>query len=147
MKHELLKVPSLSREIRACILVRRLCLSKSKPIKICYLGDIRRYEAVDNPRLHKLKNVVVFPMDGPRSMTTELTDGHLDGDIFWISWDSRLIFRETMKPFVTVTRHMKQRHRRQLHAKLRIRSMMYAISLFSTSKRIIWEFLLLGIWL
>ena len=99
MKHESLKVPSLSRAIRACIPVRRRCLSKSQSKKICYLGDIRRYEAVDNPRLHKLKNVIVFPMDGPRSMTTELAGGDLDGDTFWISWDPRLIFPGNYEAF------------------------------------------------
>lgn len=67
--------------------------------QFCYLGDIRRYEAVDNPRLHKLKNVIVFPMDGPRSMTTELAGGDLDGDTFWISWDSRLIFPGNYEAF------------------------------------------------
>ncbi|CAF4493058.1 unnamed protein product, partial [Rotaria sp. Silwood2] len=62
-------------------------------------GDIRRYEAVDNLRLHKLKNVIVFPMDGPRSMTAELAGGDLDGDTFWITWDSRLIFTGNYEAF------------------------------------------------
>ncbi|CAF1156330.1 unnamed protein product [Rotaria sordida] len=62
-------------------------------------GDIRRYEAVDNLQLHKLKNVIVFPMDGPRSMTAELAGGDLDGDTFWISWDSRLIFTKNYTAF------------------------------------------------
>ncbi|CAF3858814.1 unnamed protein product, partial [Rotaria magnacalcarata] len=64
-----------------------------------YPGDIRRYEAVDNLQLHKLKNVIVFPMDGPRSMTAELAGGDLDGDTFWISWDPRLIFTDNFKAF------------------------------------------------
>ncbi|CAM4955855.1 unnamed protein product [Rotaria socialis] len=64
-----------------------------------YPGDIRRYEAVDNLQLHKLKNVIVFPMDGPRSMAAELAGGDLDGDTFWISWDSHLIFADNYKAF------------------------------------------------
>jgi len=47
---------------------------------------------VDNPLLHDLKNVIVFPMVGPKSMTAELSGGDLDGDTFWISWDQRLVF-------------------------------------------------------
>jgi RNA-dependent RNA polymerase len=55
---------------------------------------VRRYEAVDNPLLRNLKNVIVFPMDGPKSMAAELSGGDLDGDTFWISWDQRLLFSE-----------------------------------------------------
>ena len=59
---------------------------------LSHQGDIRRYRAVDNPLLHELKNVIVFPMDGPKSMTAELAGGDLDGDTFWITWDQRLVF-------------------------------------------------------
>jgi hypothetical protein len=38
-------------------------------------------------------------MDGPRSMTSELAGGDLDGDTFWISWDSRLIFPGNYEAF------------------------------------------------
>jgi hypothetical protein len=38
-------------------------------------------------------------MDGSRSMTAELAGGDLDGDTFWISWDSRLIFTENYTAF------------------------------------------------
>ena len=55
-------------------------------------GDVRRYEAVDDHSLYDLKNVIVFPMDGPKSMTAELSGGDLDGDTYWISWDQGLLF-------------------------------------------------------
>ncbi|UJR11158.1 hypothetical protein I4U23_015339 [Adineta vaga] len=69
------------------------------PVIVCrhpclHPGDIRCYEAVDNPLLHSLKNVIVFPMDGPKSMTAELAGGDLDGDTFWISWEPQLLFSE-----------------------------------------------------
>ncbi|CAF2744395.1 unnamed protein product [Rotaria sp. Silwood2] len=62
-------------------------------------GDFRRLTAVDVPALHKLKNVIVFPMNGPRPHPAEMSGGDLDGDTFWISRHPDLIFKENEDPF------------------------------------------------
>ncbi|CAF1664186.1 unnamed protein product, partial [Adineta ricciae] len=62
-------------------------------------GDIRRLTAVDVPALHKLKNVVVFPMKGDRPHPAEMSGGDLDGDTFWVCQDQRLIFQKNEQPF------------------------------------------------
>ncbi|CAF1676730.1 unnamed protein product [Rotaria magnacalcarata] len=62
-------------------------------------GDIRKLTAVDIPALHKLKNVIVFPMNGPRPHPMEMSGGDLDGDTFWISCNPKLIFSKNEEPF------------------------------------------------
>ncbi|CAF1363950.1 unnamed protein product [Rotaria sp. Silwood1] len=62
-------------------------------------GDIRKLTAVDVPALHSLKNVIVFPMNGPRPHPVEMSGGDLDGDTFWISRHPDLIFKENEDPF------------------------------------------------
>jgi RNA-dependent RNA polymerase len=62
-------------------------------------GDIRKLEAVDIPSFHALKNVIVFPMQGPRSHAQEMPGGDLDGDTFWISRHPKLIFEKNEEPF------------------------------------------------
>jgi len=67
--------------------------------KIEFSGDIRRLEAVDIPALHQLKNVIVFPLDPTGSHPTEMSGGDLDGDLFWISSEEKLLFKENEQPF------------------------------------------------
>ncbi|CAF1163510.1 unnamed protein product [Rotaria sordida] len=62
-------------------------------------GDIRRLNAVNVPALHDLKNVIVFPMNGEQSHPAEMSGGDLDGDIFWVSHEQRLLFENNEKPF------------------------------------------------
>ncbi|CAF4723521.1 unnamed protein product [Rotaria sp. Silwood1] len=62
-------------------------------------GDIRRLNAVNVPALHGLKNVIVFPMNGEQSHPAEMSGGDLDGDIFWVSHEQRLLFENNEKPF------------------------------------------------
>ncbi|CAF3656841.1 unnamed protein product [Rotaria sordida] len=62
-------------------------------------GDIRKLEAVDISTLHELKNVIVFPMKEPRPHPKEMSGGDLDGDTFWISRHSDLIFNNNEYPF------------------------------------------------
>jgi RNA-dependent RNA polymerase len=64
-----------------------------------FIGDIRRLEAVDIPALHRLKNVIVFPMNGPRPHAMEMSGGDLDGDTFWICQHEELIFKCNDEPF------------------------------------------------
>ena len=57
-------------------------------------GDIRVVQAVNNPKLRHLKDVIVFPSKGDRPVPAMLSGGDLDGDDFFIIWDNRLIPKE-----------------------------------------------------
>ncbi|EFY93089.1 suppressor of ascus dominance [Metarhizium acridum CQMa 102] len=57
-------------------------------------GDIRVVQAVNNPKLRHLKDVIVFPSKGDRPVPAMLSGGDLDGDDFFIIWDDRLIPEE-----------------------------------------------------
>ncbi|KAF1773732.1 P-loop containing nucleoside triphosphate hydrolase [Phytophthora cactorum] len=56
-------------------------------------GDIRvlRCRAEVPPQLRQLKDCIVFPSKGPRPHPDECTGGDLDGDMFVVIWDKRLI--------------------------------------------------------
>ncbi|RLN56712.1 hypothetical protein BBJ28_00013763 [Nothophytophthora sp. Chile5] len=56
-------------------------------------GDIRvlRCRADVPPQLRQLKDCIVFPSRGPRPHPDECTGGDLDGDVFVVIWDKRLI--------------------------------------------------------
>ncbi|ETP50103.1 hypothetical protein F442_04487 [Phytophthora nicotianae P10297] len=56
-------------------------------------GDIRvlRCRADVPPQLRQLKDCIVFPSKGPRPHPDECTGGDLDGDMFVVIWDKRLI--------------------------------------------------------
>ena len=51
-------------------------------------GDLRRLDAVDHPSLHHLYNCIVFPRVGLRPHTTEISGSDLDGDNFFVYWNS-----------------------------------------------------------
>jgi len=65
-------------------------------------GDIRVLEAVDTPvlreRFKHLVNVVVFPSKGERPHTDEISGSDLDGDMYFVSWDRRLIPPKVTEP-------------------------------------------------
>mmetsp|Transcript_17417 Transcript_17417/g.17350 ORF Transcript_17417/g.17350 Transcript_17417/m.17350 type:complete len:796 (-) Transcript_17417:29-2416(-) len=61
-------------------------------------GDIRVLAAVNKPSLHHLKNVIVFPQNGPRPHQNECSGSDLDGDLYFVSWDSRLIPPKVIDP-------------------------------------------------
>ncbi|KAJ8569256.1 hypothetical protein ON010_g6007 [Phytophthora cinnamomi] len=56
-------------------------------------GDIRvlRCRTDVPPQLRQLKDCIVFPCQGPRPHPDECTGGDLDGDMFVVIWDERLI--------------------------------------------------------
>ncbi|TKA27988.1 hypothetical protein B0A50_04054 [Salinomyces thailandicus] len=57
-------------------------------------GDVQVVNAVTVPAdspLKRLSNVVVFSQHGSRDLASQLSGGDLDGDLYNIVWDSRLI--------------------------------------------------------
>lgn len=55
-------------------------------------GDIQPLTAVDEPALHHLVDVIVFPKTGWRPITSMLSGGDLDGDIYFCIFDERVAF-------------------------------------------------------
>ncbi|KAG6550167.1 hypothetical protein Mapa_008124 [Marchantia paleacea] len=54
-------------------------------------GDIRVLQAVDVPALHHMVDCLVFPQKGPRPHSNEASGSDLDGDVYFVTWDRRLI--------------------------------------------------------
>ena len=77
-------------------IIQGLCIVGRNPS--LHLGDIRVVEAVDEPKLHHLKDVVVFPSTGDRPVPNMLSGGDLDGDDFFVIWDRTLIPKEWNHP-------------------------------------------------
>lgn len=55
-------------------------------------GDIQPLLAVDVPELHHLIDVIVFPRTGWRPITSMLSGGDLDGDIYFCIFDELIAF-------------------------------------------------------
>lgn len=54
-------------------------------------GDLRVLHTADVPELRHLRNVVVFPSVGNRPEPSKMSGGDLDGDIYSVVWDERLL--------------------------------------------------------
>ncbi|KAH7185517.1 RNA dependent RNA polymerase-domain-containing protein [Fusarium flagelliforme] len=77
-------------------IIRGVCIVGRNPS--LHPGDIRVVEAVDCKTLHHLKDVVVFPSTGDRPVPNMLSGGDLDGDDFFVIWESSLIPNEWNYP-------------------------------------------------
>ena len=60
-------------------------------------GDLKVLLAVDREELSHLANVIVFPQKGPRPHPNECSGSDLDGDEYFVSWNSSLIPPVTCK--------------------------------------------------
>ncbi|XP_010527810.1 PREDICTED: RNA-dependent RNA polymerase 1 [Tarenaya hassleriana] len=61
-------------------------------------GDVRVLKAVRVPELYHMVDCVVFPQKGPRPHPNECSGSDLDGDIYFVCWDSELIPPRTSEP-------------------------------------------------
>ncbi|KAG5929419.1 hypothetical protein E4U53_002455 [Claviceps sorghi] len=77
-------------------IINGLCIVGRNPS--LHPGDIRVVQAVDNPKLRHLTDVVVFASTGDRPVPSMLSGGDLDGDDFFIIWDPDLIPKEWNHP-------------------------------------------------
>ncbi|KAH6973539.1 RNA dependent RNA polymerase-domain-containing protein [Ilyonectria sp. MPI-CAGE-AT-0026] len=80
-----------SKDYNKTRVIKGVCLVGRNPS--LHPGDIRIVEAVDEPKLHHLKDVVVFPATGDRPVPNMLSGGDLDGDDFFVMWESSLMPR------------------------------------------------------
>jgi hypothetical protein len=64
-------------------------------------GDVQLVKAVDVPPdspLKDLRNCIVFSQHGARDLPSQLSGGDLDGDLFHVIYDERLMPRFTFPP-------------------------------------------------
>jgi RNA-dependent RNA polymerase len=54
-------------------------------------GDVRILEAVDVPELYHLVDCLVFPKKGERPHANEASGSDLDGDLYFVTWDEKLL--------------------------------------------------------
>lgn len=86
------QLPDDHDEWQHCVLKsNRLAVTRAPSL---HPGDVQLVKAVDvehdNP-LKKLRNCIVFSQRGERDLPSQLSGGDLDGDLFHIFWDERLV--------------------------------------------------------
>ena len=52
---------------------------------------MRVLEAIDVPQLRHIENCLVFPVNGDRDHANECSGSDLDGDLYFVTWDNKLI--------------------------------------------------------
>ena len=80
------------------IIVGRVAITRAPAL---HPGDIQIAKAVDmsgKPPLGCLKNCVVFSQRGARDLPSQLSGGDLDGDLYNVIYDPRLIPTSVVKP-------------------------------------------------
>ena len=62
-------------------------------------GDIRRLIAVRNCKLEQcMRDVIVFPINGERPHSNEMSGSDLDGDQYWVYWGDELEITTNIEP-------------------------------------------------
>lgn len=79
------------------VIVRKVVVTKNPCL---HPGDIRVLQAAYDPKLIDmgLVDCIVFPQKGKRPHPNECSGGDLDGDLFFVCWDEKLIPPETDTP-------------------------------------------------
>nr|XP_020173901.2 LOW QUALITY PROTEIN: probable RNA-dependent RNA polymerase 2 [Aegilops tauschii subsp. strangulata] len=82
---------------KTAVVVGKVAVSKNPCL---HPGDIRVLEAVYDHGLYakNLVDCVVFPQRGERPHPNECSGGDLDGDLYFITWDEKLIPEEVDSP-------------------------------------------------
>lgn len=66
----------------------------------CYLlGDVRVLTAVDHPELNHLVDCMVFPVKGKSPHSAEIAGSDLDGDQYFVCWDTDLVPPYVVDPY------------------------------------------------
>lgn len=91
--------PSIFHKVdeKTAILTGKVVVTKNPCL---HPGDVRVLEAVYEVALEEkgLVDCLVFPQKGERPHPNECSGGDLDGDLYFISWDERLIPPKTVPP-------------------------------------------------
>jgi hypothetical protein len=86
-------------ELTDCILMGdRIAVTRTPAL---HPGDVQLVRAVDvehGSRLKELRNCIVFSQRGERDLPSKLSGGDLDGDLFYIIQDERLVPDFTVLP-------------------------------------------------
>lgn len=78
-----------SQDFSKCEIIKGRVVVTKNPCM--YQGDIQICNAISHPKLKKYVNVVVFPKLTIRPIQQLISDGDLDGDIFYVSWNPDII--------------------------------------------------------